>query len=317
MIIILNQKINLAVSNILKLIGSPDSGKIFIYTSQGKYNFAKFIYDNLNKHGFQKGRLFFLNNVLNQDSIKKFKEQLVEISRDNGILFFVEPKYQKNYFDIFGRPDFGQKLKLKHFFSDLFFPVDNLIRIYGIDLTKLITFKQNLQSELSGASVIETTTNSGTEITIHPRSWQSTEVGEIYTAPIEYIAEGKIVIDGCAYFGPPKENFTLELKKGQVININSLNTNDEQQKMVIGDLTRDENANILAELGIGLNPAALWYEELMEAECARGTCHFGFGNNIEYGGSNKSSYHFDLVVKNPTIIVDGQKICKAGKYFFG
>lgn len=315
-IIIKKNQTNIAISNILKLIGNPESQNIFIYTSKGKYNFAKQIYDNLNIHGYQ-GQLFLLDTILNDESINIFKEQLIRISEDYGILFLIEPNFGQFYFDIFGRPDFGVKLKPKHFFSDLFLPVDSLKRIYGIDLTELLSFKRNLQSELRGASLIEIATDLGTEISIHPRSWNSTEVGEIYTTPKEYIAEGKIVIDGCAYFGPPKEKFTLELKEGQVININSLNKDDKQQKMVMEDLTRDENANILAELGIGINPDALWYKELMEAECARGTCHFGFGHNIEYGGSNKSSYHFDLVVKNPTIIVDGKEICNAGNYLLG
>ncbi len=55
----------------------------------------------------------------------------------------------------------------------------------------------------------------------------------------------------------------------------------------------------------------------MEAECARGRYHFGLGHNIVYGGSNKSSFHFDLVIKDPNIIVDGKKIFNTGKYFLG
>lgn len=308
-----NKKTNIAIGNILKLIGNPESKSIFIYTSKGKYDFAKQIYDNLNIFDFQ-GHLILLDNVLNKVSINTFREQLLRIIDDYGIMFFIEPEYGKLYFDIFGCPDFGHKLNPRYFFSDLFLPVDNLIRMYGIDLTEEITFKRNLKSELEGASLIEITTDLGTDISIHPRSWSSTAVGEIYTAPIEYIAEGNIVIDGCAYFGPPQEQFILELKKGRVVNINTLNKNDYQQNMVIKDLKRDKNANVLAELGLGINPGALWNEEVMEAECARGTCHFGFGHNIEYGGRNKSSYHFDLVVKEPTIIVDGKIICSSRKY---
>ena len=52
----------------------------------------------------------------------------------------------------------------------------------------------------------------------------------------------------------------------------------------------------------------------MESEQARGTCHFGFGHNIEYGGQNASSYHFDLVVRRPTIASDGVAICRDGQF---
>jgi len=54
----------------------------------------------------------------------------------------------------------------------------------------------------------------------------------------------------------------------------------------------------------------------MESERARGTSHFGFGANIEFGGQNESSYHVDFVIKKPTIEVDGTIICKDGEYQF-
>lgn len=238
------------------------------------------------------------------------------MSGEHGLIFLVDPEYSKCYFEIFGRPDFGIELQPKYFFSDLFLPTDSLIRMYGIDLIELEKFKSKLLAAVMGASLVEISTRSGTEIAIQPRSWFSTEVGEIYTAPKEYTAEGKIVVDGCAYTGPPKEVFTLELKDGRVVNIDLLNKDDSQQQWVMGDLTRDQNANALAEFGIGINPGALWYAELMEAECALGTCHFGFGHNIAYGGRNKSAYHVDYVVREPTIIVDGKTICAAGKYVF-
>ena len=101
-ILINKRKTNLAIRNILKLIGSPRSQYVFIYTSKGKYKFAKLIYDNLNIHGF-KGQLYVLDDVLIQEGINTFREQLIRISEDNGILFFIEPKYGKHYFDIFGR----------------------------------------------------------------------------------------------------------------------------------------------------------------------------------------------------------------------
>ena len=50
----------------------------------------------------------------------------------------------------------------------------------------------------------------------------------------------------------------------------------------------------------------------MESEQARGTCHFGFGMNLNYGGKIKSKKHFDLVILNPTIIVNQKLICADG-----
>ncbi|NLM97955.1 MAG: hypothetical protein GX175_10190 [Halanaerobiaceae bacterium] len=53
---------------------------------------------------------------------------------------------------------------------------------------------------------------------------------------------------------------------------------------------------------------------MKEVECDRGTCHSGFGHSIEYGGINRSSYYFGLVIKEPPIIADGKLICRSGEY---
>jgi len=113
-------------------------------------------------------------------------------------------------------------------------------------------------------------------------------------------------VDGCAYSGPPKKPFRLVVEDGRVVNLAELDKEDDQQAMVLTDLTRDENAAILAEFGVGINAGAVPYADAMEAEQARGTCHFGFGHNLEYGGNNSSVYHFDLVVRNPIIQVERQ-----------
>lgn len=198
-------------------------------------------------------------------------------------------------------------------FCDWLINTDSLIRTYGIDLDELRLFQSTLLSAVSNASKIRIITEKGTDICIKPKCWNVSK-GEIFTVPLEQNVNGQIVVDGCAYFGPPKVPFILKIENGRVANINELNIEDEQQKMVREDLIRDGNSNMLAELGIGINPGARWNADIMEAEQARGTCHFGFGHNIEYGGDIKSSFHFDLVIKNPTIIVDETIICRDGKY---
>lgn len=61
----------------------------------------------------------------------------------------------------------------------------------------------------------------------------------------------------------------------------------------------------LTEFGVGTNPKAPLLSSLSVGEKARGTCHFGFGDNREFGGSVSAPYHFDLVVENPTIRLRG------------
>jgi leucyl aminopeptidase (aminopeptidase T) len=108
----------------------------------------------------------------------------------------------------------------------------------------------------------------------------------------------------------------LRIENGRVVDLSDLSEADEQQLFARKDLTRDENCNVLAEFGVGINPGARWKENAVESEQTRGTCHFGFGHNVEYGWQNTSSYHFGFVVLRPIIEVDGRCICRAGQYSF-
>jgi leucyl aminopeptidase (aminopeptidase T) len=74
----------------------------------------------------------------------------------------------------------------------------------------------------------------------------------------------------------------------------------------------DMNASILSEVGIGTNINALWNSDIMESEQARGTCHFGFGMNLNYGGDINSKIHFDLVILNPTIEINHNLLYEEG-----
>jgi len=59
----------------------------------------------------------------------------------------------------------------------------------------------------------------------------------------------------------------------------------------------------LSEFGLGTNASAAPSRSLNIGEKADGTCHFGFGDDRELGGSRTDGFHFDLVVKNPTVSI--------------
>ena len=209
----------------------------------------------------------------------------------------------------------GIKIPNDHLFCDWLVKEATTIRTYGVDMLVLEVFRRALLERVRAAKSITVTTEKGTSITLTPRDWLQTDK-EIYTAPIEDKTNGTIIVDGCAYWGPPEKPFTLRVESGRVVALESLDRNNKEQNWVYRDLTRDANSKIVAELGIGINSNLRWDEDLMESEGVRGTCHFGFGMNVEYGGQNRSGYHFDLVIRNPTIEVDGQLISKQGQYAF-
>ena len=249
------------------------------------------------------------------EGIVRLRSLVSEVSGQWRVFLFISSADASFLFETFGRPDLGLKLEGQYVFCDWLIKIESLVRAYAIEMEELRDFRARLISKLANAKTIAITTRNGTNIVANPRFWNETD-GEVYTAPIEHATNGSIYIDGCAYGGPPAAPFGLVVEDGRVVGVDHLNRSDPQQAWVFKDLTRDKNSNVVGELGIGINPGARWDEELMESERTRGTCHFGFGHNIAYGGVNESSYHFDLAIRQPTIRADGNMICRDGEYRF-
>ncbi|MFC1614685.1 aminopeptidase, partial [Gemmatimonadota bacterium] len=286
---------------------------VLIFYCEGKDDIAQKIGEEFEKKEVE-CHLLRVGKKLNSGS-KHFRALLEELSGSWGLVFLLHPVHAPFLFETVGRPDYGIKLSSEHFFCDWLIRPGSLIRTYGLDLDELHLFRQKLLSQLKNAKKIRISTNSGTDITLSPRYWNIND-GEVFTAPVENSTNGIILVDGCAYGGPPREPFSLKIRNGEVVNLTELNENDKQQNYVLKDLNRDENARVLAELGIGINPGASQDADIIESEQARGTCHFGFGHNIGFGGQNNSSSHIDYVILDLSIEIDGKLICRAGDYLF-
>jgi len=114
---------------------------------------------------------------------------------------------------------------------------------------------------------------------------------------------GLIVCDGSiGDIGNVKKPLKMFVERGKIIKIES----EDQQ--LVEDIEKlisiDEEAKILGELGIGLNPGAKLTGNLLEDEKALKTAHIAFGNNEDMeGGQNKSKTHRDFLFYKPTMNV--------------
>ena len=305
-----NPTISLATRNITYQIQDTTLARYLVINSYDKREIANWIVDDLTNRGLENVQFSISKNFNSSGHLKKIIESWM---LDWAMIFLISPGDASFLFETVGRPDIGIYLPETTFFSDWLIKSESLVRIYGVSKEENIDFQNYLKTNLKNSAEIRITSKNGTNLNIRPRNW-NTLFGEIYTAPIENKSDGTIVIDGSAYYGPPKSPITLHILNGRVTNLSELNKNDKQQAMVIKDLSTDSNSNVLAEFGIGTNLGANILEYIMESEQARGTCHFGFGLNKEFGGENYSSIHIDYVILDPTIIVDGNVICKDGVY---
>ncbi|HWI62752.1 MAG TPA: hypothetical protein VNT75_12980 [Symbiobacteriaceae bacterium] len=292
-----------AAENIARCVGTPASGTVTLLQSPGRAVIGGAVAAALNRRNIEVHTVLVANG--DADVVKRTLER---VEGTSGYVILLEHSFAPTVFDVLGRPDQGLKHDCRHLFCDWFLSPAGLLRTYAVDWDEQERFRARLLNALAGAQKIRVTTAAGTDITLSPRHWNSAW-GEVWTAPVEFVSNGTIVVDGSVYFALTKQPFTLEIRDGRVANLHELDQSDPQQQMLWNDLTCDGQAAVLAELGIGVNLGADPRSDLMEAEQARGTCHFGFGNNVPYGGRNVSRFHGDIGVLAPTIEVDGRVIC--------
>jgi leucyl aminopeptidase (aminopeptidase T) len=136
---------------------------------------------------------------------------------------------------------------------------------------------------------------------------------EAFIAPVEGTAEGVLVVDGSASnIGLVSEPIRMDIAAGRVTRISG----GEKAERLEASLRQanHEGAYVIAELGIGLNPAGLVRGHIIEDEGAYGTAHVALGNNTNFvGGKNWAPIHFDHVFHKPTITLDGIVVMRDGK----
>ncbi len=135
---------------------------------------------------------------------------------------------------------------------------------------------------------------------------------EVNIAPLEDSAEGVLVVDGsipCPEIGLLKRPVTLSIRAGKVVDIAGPHAAALNR---IFDSVGTETARVVAEFGIGLNPAARLCGAMLEDEGCLGTVHLGIGSNATIGGCNNVPLHLDFVLRSPAITIDGRWIDPAG-----
>jgi len=136
--------------------------------------------------------------------------------------------------------------------------------------------------------------------------------GEVSLGPVEGTMNGTMVIDGpMCYYGLPSTPVQLRIEHGRVAEI--LGGDPKICKELERLFQEIKNADNIAEIGIGLNPASLFNGDFEEEKKARGTIHFALGSGLYYEQSVDSQVHIDMVLYNTTVIFDGETFVRDGK----
>jgi len=146
---------------------------------------------------------------------------------------------------------------------------------------------------------------SDTGILSKPGSFGNLPAGEVYLAPLEGTANGRLVLE----WAPTRRlesPVKLVVKNGLVKEVAGEEEFAVYLKQKLSE--RMENANI-AELGIGTNEMAKRPDNILESEKILGTIHIALGDNSSFGGNVSTPFHQDFVFFRPTV----KLIDKAGE----
>ena len=113
-------------------------------------------------------------------------------------------------------------------------------------------------------------------------------------------------------FGLLHKPIILEIKDGKISKISG-NQHDVDKLEALFVSHGNKKSRILAECGVGLNPAANLTGVMLTDEGSLGTIHFGFGSNSTVGGINEIAFHVDFVCRAATMSVDGNVVIQKGK----
>lgn len=167
----------------------------------------------------------------------------------------------------------------------------------GKDVT-ITTDNHNLYFKIDGRK-----SKISTGFLTEPGSSGNLPSGEVFIAPIEGTANGSILIDGSiAGIGLLEESIVLEIENGLLKEA----TGESGEKLL--QILGSGKGRNLAELGIGINEKAIITGNILEDEKSLGSCHIAFGTNKSFGGNIEAGVHIDAVIRNPEVIIDGQKL---------
>ncbi|MBW1699243.1 MAG: aminopeptidase [Deltaproteobacteria bacterium] len=139
--------------------------------------------------------------------------------------------------------------------------------------------------------------------------------GEVFFAPREYSARGRLVIDGpIEYVGISSEPIEVIVQKGRIVEVNGRSAEARRLKELVRSI---EDAEVIGEVAIGINPESLRDGSAQEEKKALGNCHIGFGIARGFAGTwmakHKNFIHSDMIIRDVEVSVDGKVVVKKNK----
>ncbi|SNR46308.1 aminopeptidase [Halorubrum vacuolatum] len=137
-------------------------------------------------------------------------------------------------------------------------------------------------------------------------------------APVEGGTDGTVVFDGAIPnldIGVLKEPVTMEIEDGAVTSVDG-GKEAETIERVWAEHDDPAVYNI-AQLAVGMNPECPEFNGWFSNDHGRyGNVHFGIGTSSNLGGTTRAPVHFDAMMAEPTLELDGEVVVEDGEFTF-
>jgi leucyl aminopeptidase (aminopeptidase T) len=190
------------------------------------------------------------------------------------------------------------------------------------DYVEIERTMRRLYRKLRGAKKIEVYSDEGTDLTMKTvrRDWITDDTGichkrgaftnlpagELFIAPVEGSAEGKVVVDG-AFHDVLDDPATIHVKDGIATRITGA-------KSAVAEMNKGgRDGRLVCEFGMGLNPRARLIGNFLEDDKVLGTAHISFGDNSTFGGRIKCGVHVDAIMRKPRVLIDDRLVLEEGE----
>ena len=129
-------------------------------------------------------------------------------------------------------------------------------------------------------------------------------------------ASGDMILGALVDLGVPlmviREAVEFEMEAGFVTDIRG-----GEQALFLSELLaaqEDRWVYNVAQFAFGLNPDCREFTgEMLNDEGVDGTIHLGIGTSANLGGSVSAKTHFDAIIWEPTVWIDGEAVVEGGE----
>lgn len=216
---------------------------------------------------------------------------------------------------------------MPRFVPEMFYPGGPM----AVDYRAIAAETRAIADLITAAEEVTVRSPQGTDITFSVRdrpgqcddglytrkgAWGNLPAGEAYTAPVEGIGKGRLVVRKGWFPGLTEADMVLHFEDGEAVAVEGGGEVGRKLAAFLDLPARGPAARprrMLAELGVGTNPNARRTDINLEAEKIRGTVHIAIGDGSHMGGLNVADFHQDHVIPEADLILDGKMIMQGGK----